>query len=129
MGTTVEAHRHVIADVCELKMPTRAAMESGPIELPPPCNADAFNSLVEFCYTGQCTVAEYLIVPFMQTAHYCKASSAIKSACEAFRPHVSAANCLEVLFCAQELKLPASLTRAAEEWYAADARARELERG
>ena len=69
---------------------------------------------MEFCYTGKCTVADYLIVPFIETANYCRAHGAIASACAAFEPFVNAANCLEILFCAKRLLLPDQLTKAAE---------------
>lgn len=109
---SVEAHRNVIAAVCELKLPD--PKDSTPVDLPPPCHPEAFTSLVEFCYTGKCTVADYLIVPFIETAAYCRAHSAIASAFKAFEPHVNAANCLEILACARRLRLHESLTKAAE---------------
>lgn len=105
-GATVEAHRHVIEQNfgAALKLPETKG--SPPVELPLPCDPTAFQALIEWCYVGRCEVAEHLIVPFLETAHFCQAGAAVEAACAAFEPYVSAANCLEILFCAQRLNLP-----------------------
>lgn len=107
---SVGAHRHVIEENCKgFRLP-----DSRVVTLSAPCNHAAFSSLIEFFYSGACTLPEFLIVPFLETASHCKAAAAIEAASKAFAPHVSEANCLEILFCADRLRLPRALVSAAE---------------
>jgi hypothetical protein len=113
-GRLFEAHSKVLAASSAFfdKIVTSGDAFARAVELPTP-SATAFDALLEFMYTGECSFAEALLVPFIETAHHLRAPLAIELAMPRCAERLAPHTCCDTLRVAQRFSL-GQLQAAAE---------------
>ena len=109
-----ECHSSVIASACPFfeKLVSSGQAFGKAIELPTP-SAAAFEALLEFFYVGECSFADALLVPVLETAHHLDAASVQAELIARCTERLSPASCVDSLRLAVTLGL-GPLKRSAE---------------
>ena len=68
-------------------------------------SASAFEALLEFFYTGECSFPAALLVPVLETAHHLRAQAPLNSALQQASERIAPSNCVDMHAFATRLSL------------------------